>query len=170
VTVEAVETPQDPNDAVQVDETTAESAGNPDDADDGEISARDRRYRQRAQDAEAGFADAVLATAAANERVTNIQRVHVEHLASEKLATPESVWMGGAAPGDFFDESGQPDLGKIDAHIEVIKAAAQPARPPTGVGAFPASAIGASGYQPPKPARGFGDYLRDAQLGHKESL
>jgi hypothetical protein len=80
------------------------------------VGAREQRYRQRAQAAEAER-DGLAAL------VEGFQRAEVQRLAADVLADPGDLWLDGAQLSDLLDDSGRVDPGKFAGVVDRLLAA-----------------------------------------------
>lgn len=100
-------------------ETTPEPTETPDatteapEATDDRGSNEARKYRKRAQEAEAER-DSL------RERLSTMQRNEIQRMASDKLVDPTDLWSTGATVNDYLDDDGNLDPDKLNTAIGVI--------------------------------------------------
>lgn len=93
-------------------DTSDATTGAPEATDD-RGSNEARKYRKRAQEAEAER-DSL------RERLSTMQRNEIQRMAGDKLVDPTDLWATGATVDDYLDDDGNLDPDKLDTAIGVI--------------------------------------------------
>ncbi len=133
---------------------------------DEQVSKRDARYREQRDQSNDLAAQAVKAAADLAGQLEAVQKAHIETLVSSRLKDPQSVWLTGKRPSEFFADDGTPLVDELAGHVNDLLTATKPAPTQHGYAAFPSSAVTASGKPGDGPkVRDAAEWLQDAKNG-----
>uniref|UniRef100_UPI003F9A04DE hypothetical protein n=1 Tax=Mycobacterium sp. TaxID=1785 RepID=UPI003F9A04DE len=95
--------------------------------DHAELSKRDARYREQRDQSNDLAAQAVKAAADLAGQLEAVQKAHIETLVSSRLKDPQSVWLTGKRPSEFFADDGTPLVDELAGHVNDLLTATKPA-------------------------------------------